>query len=147
MSTWIRCVDAHDTRFPSTLLGRTWRVPSSGIDAWLVSRPSLFLKVCLSVWLSQEVKIKFGQIYLSTPMITESDGENSRLFPKEARLRSVTYSAPLYVDVKKTELSRNEDGQPEAKVQTYPKVFIGKVRDITITTTTTTAIIIIIKKL
>lgn len=61
-------------------------------------------------------------------MITESDGENSRLFPKEARLRSVTYSAPLYVDVRKTELSRNEDGQPEAKVQMYPKVFIGKVR-------------------
>ncbi|BAS85480.1 Os03g0646800 [Oryza sativa Japonica Group] len=44
-------------------------------------------------------KISFGQIYLSKPMMTEADGETATLFPKSARLRNLTYSAPLYVDV------------------------------------------------
>ena len=38
----------------------------------------------------KEYKIEFLQIYLSKPTITESDGETSILFPKEARLRSLT---------------------------------------------------------
>lgn len=38
----------------------------------------------------KEYKIEFMQIYLSKPTITESDGETSVLFPKEARLRNLT---------------------------------------------------------
>ena len=38
----------------------------------------------------REYKIEFLQIYLSKPTITESDGETSILFPKEARLRNLT---------------------------------------------------------
>ena len=38
-------------------------------------------------------KVHFGQIYLSKPMVTEADGMTSTLFPKEARLRNLTYSA------------------------------------------------------
>jgi len=34
--------------------------------------------------------ISFGQIYLSKPMMTESDGETTTLFPHEARLRNLT---------------------------------------------------------
>ncbi|GJM86747.1 hypothetical protein PR202_ga02637 [Eleusine coracana subsp. coracana] len=41
-------------------------------------------------------KISFGQIYLSKPMMTEADGETATLFPKSARLRNLTYSAPLF---------------------------------------------------
>lgn len=37
-----------------------------------------------------EHEIRFGQIYLSKPTITEADGETSILFPKEARLRNLT---------------------------------------------------------
>ena len=48
--------------------------------------------------------ISFGQIYLSKPTNTELDGENTPLNPNDARLRNLTYSAPLYVDIKKTEL-------------------------------------------
>jgi len=35
-------------------------------------------------------RIAFGQIYLSKPMMTESDGESATLFPHEARLRNLT---------------------------------------------------------
>ncbi|CAK4076589.1 unnamed protein product [Aphanomyces euteiches] len=44
-------------------------------------------------------QIQFGQIYLSRCTMTESDGSTSVMFPHEARLRNLTYSAPLYVDV------------------------------------------------
>ena len=33
--------------------------------------------------------IKFGQIYLSTPVVAESDGNTKTLYPTEARLRNL----------------------------------------------------------
>ena len=43
--------------------------------------------------------IEFGQVYLSKPTNVEKDGTVTNLFPHEARLRNLVYSAPLYVDV------------------------------------------------
>ena len=44
-------------------------------------------------------EIHFGQVYLSKPTTVEKDGTVTNIFPHEARLRNMTYSAPLYVDV------------------------------------------------
>ena len=41
-------------------------------------------------------KIKFDQIYLSQAIHWEKDGTTTRLTPYQARLRGLTYSAPLY---------------------------------------------------
>ena len=61
----------------------------------------------------------------SPPMVTEADGIRA-IFPKEARLRNLTYSAPLYVDMTKTvTVSAAEDKTEE--VEKINKVFIGKV--------------------
>lgn len=72
-------------------------------------------------------KIRFGQIYLSKPMMTESDGETATLFPKAARLRNLTYSAPLYVDVSMSVIKKGHDGEELTEPQDLAKVFIGKV--------------------
>uniref|UniRef100_A0A0C9RVV7 DNA-directed RNA polymerase subunit beta n=1 Tax=Wollemia nobilis TaxID=56998 RepID=A0A0C9RVV7_9CONI len=72
-------------------------------------------------------KISFGQIYLSKPMMTESDGETATLFPKAARLRNLTYSAPLYVDVTKRVFRKGLDCEELSEKQDLTKVFIGKV--------------------
>lgn len=72
-------------------------------------------------------KISFGQIYLSKPMMTESDGGTATLFPKAARLRNLTYSAPLYVDVSKRVIKKGHDGEEVTEAQDFTKVFIGKV--------------------
>ena len=101
-----------------------------------------------------EIAVKFGQVYLSKPTMTEADGETAILFPKDARLRNLTYAAPLYVDVTKTvrrpkEQQRgggggggggsdgdedDKDGQGgeaagglDVEVEEYPKVFMGEV--------------------
>ena len=44
-------------------------------------------------------KIKFDKIWVTKPEITEADGSKRRIFPIEARLRKITYSAPIFIDV------------------------------------------------
>jgi DNA-directed RNA polymerase II subunit RPB2 len=45
------------------------------------------------------------------------------MMPNEARLRNLTYSAPLYVDITKTVI---KDGEDPVKT-THQKTFIGKI--------------------
>jgi DNA-directed RNA polymerase II subunit RPB2 len=58
---------------------------------------------------TRRYEIKFGQIYLSRPTVTEADGSVVPIFPQEARLRNLTYSSPLYVEMKKRVLIGRED--------------------------------------
>ncbi|NTV24381.1 MAG: DNA-directed RNA polymerase subunit B, partial [Nanoarchaeota archaeon] len=46
-----------------------------------------------------EFKIKLGKITIGKPMITEADGSKRPIFPIEARLRKISYSAPIYIEV------------------------------------------------
>jgi DNA-directed RNA polymerase II subunit RPB2 len=59
----------------------------------------------------REIRVKFGQIFLSRPVATEPDGETATLFPREARLRNLTYSAPMYVNVTQSEWRRRPLGE------------------------------------
>ncbi|CAG8562828.1 240_t:CDS:2, partial [Paraglomus occultum] len=90
--------------------------------------------------------IQFGQVYLSKPTMTEADGSCQAMFPQEARLRNLTYAAPLYVDMRekiahadprapanrdKTNVNDmfNEDDLQEENQNPadFDKVFVGKV--------------------
>ncbi len=78
--------------------------------------------------LPKRFEIEFGQVYLSKPTMTEADGSTQPMFPNEARLRDLTYSAPLYIDMCKRTLQVEEDGQAvEVDVEELSKVFIGRV--------------------
>ncbi len=69
--------------------------------------------------------LNFEQIYLSKPTHWEKDGAPSPMMPNEARLRNLTYSAPLYVDITKTEI---RGGSEHAPVESqHQKTFIGKI--------------------
>lgn len=73
-------------------------------------------------------KISFGQIYLGKPAVTESYGETAPLFPRAARLRNLTYSAPLYVDATKTVIKKGDDGGEVTETENFSKLFIGEVK-------------------
>jgi DNA-directed RNA polymerase subunit B len=47
----------------------------------------------------QEFRIKLDKIWIEKPMITEADGSKRPIYPIEARLRKLTYSAPIYLEV------------------------------------------------
>lgn len=40
----------------------------------------------------------------------------------------LSYSAPMYIDLKKTEVTRAEDGSLEEREERYDKIFLCKVR-------------------
>jgi DNA-directed RNA polymerase II subunit RPB2 len=46
-------------------------------------------------------EIKFGTVLLSRPAMTEGDGSTQVMLPQEARLRNLTYSSPLYLEMTK----------------------------------------------
>lgn len=90
--------------------------------------------------MTRRYEIKFGQIYLSRPTVTEADGSVVPVFPQEARLRNLTYSAPLYIEMRKRVLLGREDPdgvpgdviwEPEGhdNPEDATKVWIGKVSD------------------
>src|SRR3989344_3926819 len=55
-----------------------------------------------------EVEIKLGKINIQKPNVVESDGSTTSITPAEARIRNLTYSAPLFL-----EISIKQDGQVE----------------------------------
>jgi len=46
-----------------------------------------------------DFKIRFDKIWALKPEITEADGSKRNIFPMEARLRKLTYSAPTFIEV------------------------------------------------
>jgi DNA-directed RNA polymerase subunit B len=47
----------------------------------------------------EDFRIKFDKIWVTKPEITEADGSKRNIFPVEARLRKLTYSAPTFIEV------------------------------------------------
>jgi len=66
---------------------------------------------------SEEFEIKLGKIEVGMPKVIEADGSSSLITPAEAKLRSLTYAAPITL-----ELTVRKDDQVDSEV-----VEIGKI--------------------
>ena len=47
----------------------------------------------------EDFKIRFDRITVQKPEITEADGSKRPIYPTEARLRKISYAAPVYIEV------------------------------------------------
>ncbi len=47
----------------------------------------------------EKFKIRFGRITVGKPEITEADGSKRPIYPMEARLRKISYHAPIFLEV------------------------------------------------
>ena len=47
----------------------------------------------------ESLKIRLDKIWVTKPEITEADGSKRAIFPIEARLRKISYAAPLFIEV------------------------------------------------
>ncbi len=47
----------------------------------------------------EKFKIRFGRITVGKPEITEADGSKRPIFPMEARLRKLSYDAPIFLEI------------------------------------------------
>ncbi len=57
------------------------------------------------------LKIKLGKIEIGTPRVTEVDGSERPIYPAEARIRNLTYAAPLHLEM--TPVIGEREGQTE----------------------------------
>ncbi|MEK6820588.1 MAG: hypothetical protein AABX71_02645, partial [Nanoarchaeota archaeon] len=48
---------------------------------------------------SDDAEIKLGRVRVEKPNVIEADGSVSRITPAEARLRDLTYSAPIFLEI------------------------------------------------
>ena len=47
-----------------------------------------------------EIKIEFGNVSYNKPYIHENNGGTKLMYPQDARLRNISYSLPILVDMK-----------------------------------------------
>mmetsp|Transcript_5370 Transcript_5370/g.9646 ORF Transcript_5370/g.9646 Transcript_5370/m.9646 type:complete len:1204 (-) Transcript_5370:266-3877(-) len=74
--------------------------------------------------------ITFGNVSIGEPVIREADGERDKLWPHMARLRGMTYAAPLYVDITHKTCEIDDDDQEIVDTETkeeLQKKPLGKV--------------------
>jgi len=48
---------------------------------------------------NEEIEVKLGKIRIDKPNVIEADGSTSLITPTDARLRSLTYSAPIFTEI------------------------------------------------
>jgi len=80
--------------------------------------------------IENKIVIRFGQLHLSKPTFIEDDGVAHTLLPKEARLRGLSYSSPLYCDVSTTKLNiylTDEKKQEIPYSRSTEKVLLGRI--------------------
>lgn len=58
--------------------------------------------------------LKLGKIRVENPIVKEADGAIEKLFPNEARLRNLSYSAPLYLEM---EVIKNGEATTEFPIE------------------------------
>jgi len=58
--------------------------------------------------IKRRFQIEFKDLTMSTPAMTESDGSTRHMLPHEARLRNLTYSAPIFINLLKRVLVARE---------------------------------------
>ena len=61
----------------------------------------------------QDVEIKFGKVRVGEPDIIEADGSVSRITPIEAKLRNLTYAAPVFVELSVKYENQTESSEVE----------------------------------
>ncbi|MEK6909530.1 MAG: DNA-directed RNA polymerase subunit B'' [Candidatus Aenigmatarchaeota archaeon] len=57
-----------------------------------------------------DIKLKLGDFKIGGPTIKEADGSVRPVLPSEARIRNLTYAAPMYVEI--TPVINKQEGEP-----------------------------------
>ena len=68
----------------------------------------------------EPVWVELGNVRMTTPRVREADGSEELLYPQEARLRNITYSAPVFMEM--TVMRGGEEEEPHLVDQSETKV-------------------------
>jgi DNA-directed RNA polymerase beta subunit len=65
--------------------------------------------------------VRTGKLHIHKPFTKEADGSKSMIYPTEARLRNLNYSAHMYL-----EMTLDEEGEPQKPLTEEDQVYIGE---------------------
>ena len=75
-----------------------------------------------------EVVIQFLNVSIRKPTLFENNGALTPMYPNDARLRNLTYAAPVYLDMEvTTTMTDPGKGTKEARVQLLKGILAGKI--------------------
>lgn len=80
-----------------------------------------------------EVCVEFANVQIRKPTIFENNGAVTPMYPNDARLRNLTYAAPIYTDIIATYTMRTPSATPEGEPtitvsrRTLPHVQVGRI--------------------
>ena len=76
-----------------------------------------------------EIKMEFGKTYFKNPMIYENNGSTKIMYPQEARLRNLSYSMTLLIDIEITIIENpfDENTRNIVSKKMLKKINIGKI--------------------
>jgi DNA-directed RNA polymerase beta subunit len=75
-----------------------------------------------------EVTIEFRNVNIRKPTIFENNGAVTPMYPNDARLRNITYAAPVYVDLHiSTTLFDPATGEKETRTRALQRIHVGKI--------------------
>jgi DNA-directed RNA polymerase II subunit RPB2 len=75
-----------------------------------------------------EVNIEFRNVQIRKPTIFENNGAITPMYPNDARLRNITYAAPVYVDIHVSTTMFDPTTQAkECRTRTLQKIHVGKI--------------------
>ncbi|MBN1323373.1 MAG: DNA-directed RNA polymerase subunit B'' [Methanotrichaceae archaeon] len=74
----------------------------------------------------EDTYVRLGRIHVDRPMVREADGSVERLYPNDARLRNLTYSSPIKLEMTIVEGEREKD-MVDAEIGTLPIMLMSKV--------------------
>src|SRR3989344_3991015 len=67
---------------------------------------------------NEDIEIKFGKVRIGKPNIIEADGSTNQISPMMARLRNLTYSAPVFIEL--TVKFENQTESSEVEIGRIP---------------------------
>lgn len=107
-------------------LGMSTGTPEAGASETAAS--TAVPVVPISAKYEYEVQLEFENVSIRKPTIFENNGSIQPMMPNDARLRNLTYAAPLYVDVrvKTTFIDNTQNGIRQSKSRVFPNVHLGK---------------------
>lgn len=83
----------------------------------------------------EDTYIKLGKIRVENPVVKEADGAIEKLYPNEARLRNLSYAAPLYLEM--SVIVGDDEKEPqEAKIGQLPVMIKSSICNMTELTNT-----------
>ena len=74
-----------------------------------------------------EIDVNFGNIYFNKPIIYENNGSTKLMYPNDARLRNLTYSSQLLIDLRIDIYSNDSNERILLNSKELKKVNIGKI--------------------